>query len=106
MELENIILSEVTQTQKDMCCMYSLISGYYLKKYKIPRIQSTELKKVNKLNGPSEDASIPLGREKKIITGRWRGRKRGTWVGKETGRGREEHDQVLGGWVGGAGMKP
>jgi hypothetical protein len=28
MELENIILSEVTQTQKDMHCMYSLISGY------------------------------------------------------------------------------
>ena len=29
MELENIILSEVTQTQKDMHGMYSLISGYY-----------------------------------------------------------------------------
>jgi hypothetical protein len=29
MELENIILSEVTQTQKDMNGMYSLISGYY-----------------------------------------------------------------------------
>jgi hypothetical protein len=28
MELENIILSEVTQTQKDMHAMYSLISGY------------------------------------------------------------------------------
>ena len=28
MELENIILSEVTQTQKDMHRMYSLISGY------------------------------------------------------------------------------
>jgi hypothetical protein len=27
-ELENIILSEVTQTQKDMYGMYSLISGY------------------------------------------------------------------------------
>jgi hypothetical protein len=27
MELENIILSEVTQTQKDMHGMYSLISG-------------------------------------------------------------------------------
>ena len=29
MELENIILSEVTQTQKDMHGMYSLISGHY-----------------------------------------------------------------------------
>ena len=28
MELEKIILSEVTQTQKDMHGMYSLISGY------------------------------------------------------------------------------
>jgi hypothetical protein len=28
MELENIILSEVTQTQKDMHGMYSLTSGY------------------------------------------------------------------------------
>jgi hypothetical protein len=28
MELENIILSEVTQTQKGMHSMYSLISGY------------------------------------------------------------------------------
>ena len=27
-ELENVILSEVTQTQKDMHGMYSLISGY------------------------------------------------------------------------------
>ena len=27
-ELENIILREVTQTQKDMHGMYSLISGY------------------------------------------------------------------------------
>ena len=28
MELENIILNEVTQTQKDMHSMYSLISVY------------------------------------------------------------------------------
>ena len=28
MELENIIQSEITQTQKDMHGMYSLISGY------------------------------------------------------------------------------
>ena len=28
MELENIILSEVTQTQKDNYHMYSLISGF------------------------------------------------------------------------------
>jgi hypothetical protein len=38
-------------------------------KYRIPKIQSTEFKKVNKLKGPSEDVSIPLGRGKKTITG-------------------------------------
>jgi hypothetical protein len=30
-EIENIIPSEVTQTQKDMHGMYSLISGYWAK---------------------------------------------------------------------------
>jgi hypothetical protein len=30
---------------------------------------STELKKVNKLKGPSEDASMPLGRKKKTFMG-------------------------------------
>ena len=29
MELENIILSELTKTQKNMHGMYSLVSGYY-----------------------------------------------------------------------------
>jgi hypothetical protein len=28
MELENIILSDITQTQKDIHGMYSLLSGY------------------------------------------------------------------------------
>ena len=37
--------------------------------YRTLNIQSTELKKVNKPKGPSEDASIPLGWEKKAITG-------------------------------------
>lgn len=35
------------------------------KKYKIPKIRSTELIKVNKLKGPSEGTSVPLGWEKK-----------------------------------------
>ena len=39
------------------------------KKYRIPRIQSTEIKKVNKQKGPSEDPSIPVGREKKAAMG-------------------------------------
>jgi hypothetical protein len=36
--------------------------------------QFTELKKINKLKCPSEDASVPLGREKKAITSREGGR--------------------------------
>ena len=56
MELENTILSEVTQTQKDVHVMYSLISGYYCPPkrknlYRLPKIQSTELRKV-KAEGP------------------------------------------------------
>jgi len=61
------------------------------KKYRIPRIQSTELKKVNKPKDPSEDALIPLGREKKAVTGR--GREGPGW--ERTGRGRREHDQIF-----------
>jgi hypothetical protein len=38
--------------------------------YKIPKIPSTKLKKLNKLKCPSEDASVTLGREKKAITSR------------------------------------
>jgi hypothetical protein len=44
------------------------------KKCTEPRIQSTELKKVNKPKGPSEDISTPLGRENKSKGG---GRERG-----------------------------
>jgi hypothetical protein len=40
------------------------------KKYRITKIQSTEFEKVNKLKGPSEDASVSLGRKKKVITSR------------------------------------
>jgi hypothetical protein len=50
--------------------MYSLI----IKKNKwilAKKVQSTQdtIKKVNKTNGPSEDALIPLEREKKAIMG-------------------------------------
>jgi hypothetical protein len=63
MELENIILSEVTQTQNDMHGMYSLISEYLPQKY---RTQDTIQKlNVNKPKSPSEDDSILLRREKK-----------------------------------------
>ena len=54
--------------------MYVFINKWILAKKRkrksteYPKIQSTELKKVNKLKGPSEDTSVPLGREKKAIT--------------------------------------
>ena len=32
------------------------------------KIQSTDLKKINKVKGPSEDASVSLGREKKATS--------------------------------------
>jgi hypothetical protein len=109
MELENIILSEVTQTQKDMHGMmhgmYSLISGYWGKKskrkknpYRINKIQFTEFKRHNKLKWPSEDTSFPLGSEKKAITSREGGRVLG---GNVDGVGRQwgvdvKPDLVLG----------
>jgi hypothetical protein len=52
------------------------------KKYRIPRIQPTELKKVYKPKGPSEDASIPIGMEKKVIMEGSRG-----WGGGRRRRG-------------------
>ena len=60
--------------------------------YRIPKIQSTELKKLNKLKCPSEDTSVPLGREKKAITSGEGGRDRA----REGVGGRGEPDQVLG----------
>ena len=44
--------------------------------HKMPKkIRPTELKKVNKLKGPSEDSPVSLWREKKAITGK----EGGTW---------------------------
>ena len=61
------------------------------KKYRIPKIQSTELKKVNKWK-PSEDTSIPLGREKKEITSGEGGTLEGKWMG---GRGVGEEGNMI-----------
>jgi hypothetical protein len=60
-EQEHIILSEVSQTQKEMHVIYS-INECESKKYTILRIQSTELK-------ISVDASISLRREDNTIMG-------------------------------------
>jgi hypothetical protein len=53
--------------------------------YRISKIQSTELKKLNKLKCPREDASVPHGREKKAITSGEGGR---VWEGR-WGEGKE-----------------
>ena len=63
--------------------------------YKILRTQFTELK-VNELKGPSEDASIPLRREKKAISG---GIER-EGSGWEKGGGGEKGNMIRY-WVGG-----
>jgi hypothetical protein len=36
--------------------------------FRIPKIQSIELKKVNKIKCPCENGPVPPGREKKAIT--------------------------------------
>jgi len=51
------------------------------KMYRIPKVQSTAFKKVNKRSCPSEDASVSFGREKKATTSREVGRE-----GDEGGR--------------------
>jgi hypothetical protein len=56
-------------------------------KYQIPKIQSTELKKVNKLKCPIEHTSVPLGREKKTITSGREG------PGRESGQGWSEWEE-------------
>jgi hypothetical protein len=61
--------------------------------YRIPRIQSIEFKKINKPKDPSEDASIPFGREKKAITG-FRGREGNGW--ERVREGKRGNVQTLG----------
>jgi hypothetical protein len=63
MELENIILNGVTQTLKDTHGM-GLTNKWILeekKKYRILKIQSTELKKLNKLGCLSPTWAITSG---------------------------------------------
>ena len=55
MELENILLSEVIQTQNGMHGMYLLISGYSHKVHNT-HDTPTDPKNLNKKGGPREDA--------------------------------------------------
>ena len=63
------------------------------KKCRIPKTQSIELKNVNNLNCSSENASTPLGREKKTITSGEGGRDLGGKV-EEVGEWREDRNLI------------
>lgn len=65
---------------------YVLTNKWILAKmYRIPGIQSTELKKVNTQKGPIENSLISLGREKNTITG-GRVREKFGWERGEVGK--------------------
>jgi hypothetical protein len=55
MELENIILSEVTQTQKNTHLMHSLINRYLAQKFRIPKIKFTDHMKLKKKEDKTMD---------------------------------------------------
>ena len=58
LDLEGIMLSEVTQSQKKSLDMHSLISGYYPQKFRIPKIQFAKYNKIKKKEDQSVDTSI------------------------------------------------
>ena len=63
----------------------------------IPKIQSAELKKVNKLKSTIEDTSVPLGREKISIISREDGAHLGGKEERDRGsQGRSKPDLLLG----------
>jgi hypothetical protein len=69
MELKNIILSEVTQSQGKKHGMYSMMTGWILtQKFRIPKIQFTDHVKPKK-EDQNLDASVLFRRVNKIITG-------------------------------------
>jgi hypothetical protein len=70
MELENIILSEVTQSQRSTHSMHSPTGKWILAQtLGIPKIQFTDHMKFKKKEDQSVDASVILRRGNKILTG-------------------------------------
>jgi len=67
MELENIILSEVNQSQKNTHGMYSLIRDIR-QIFRIPMTQLTGYLKLKKKEDQSVDVSVLLRRGDKILT--------------------------------------
>jgi hypothetical protein len=71
MELENIILSEVTLSQKNTHGVHSYHDKWILaQKLRIPKIQSTDHMKLKKKEDQSVDTSILLRRGNKNTHGR------------------------------------
>ena len=90
MELENIIKSGNADPKGHAWCV--LIDKWILaKKFRIPMIQLTDYRKLNKKEGPSVVISNPLRSRNKIIMG---GRERD--MGGRGDGGKGEQDQVLG----------
>ena len=69
MELENIILSEVTQSQKNTHSMYSLIKWTLAQKFGNPKMQFTDHMKPKMKEDQNVDASVLLRSVNKILTG-------------------------------------
>jgi hypothetical protein len=67
--LENIIPSELTQSQKNTHGMHSLISGYKPRSLEYPRIQFTDHMKLKKEEDQSVDTLVLLRRGIKIPMG-------------------------------------
>ena len=70
MDLEDIILSEVTQSQKNTHDMHSLISGVHIsaQKLRIPKIQFAKHMKLKKKEDQSVDISLLLRMGNKLPT--------------------------------------
>jgi hypothetical protein len=70
MDLENIILGEVSQSQKNTHGMYVLTDTWMLgKKHEIPRIQLVDYMKLKRNEDQTVDASVLLRRRNNTIKG-------------------------------------
>ena len=67
MELENIFLSEVTQSQKNTHGMNSLISGYYPKSSKLPGYNSQATR--SSIRRKTKEWVLRKEKENKIFSG-------------------------------------
>ena len=93
MELKNIILSEVTQTQKDIRVMCSLTCLYQPKSTEDLGYNLQTIRSVTSRNAHVRGFHPHLGGEG---NNHRRQREEGTWVEEGSGRGKGKQDQVWG----------